>query len=113
MSDPEMIFDDVRRGRHAVTATFGPLPTTLADALPNRTFWFKEDGRTIELAFSQALVVGHIVRVTKGPAFVHEGDDELRGVEFDDPAAAERAIEVHVRVSEFFGPDGSELPRAM
>jgi hypothetical protein len=74
--------------------------------LPNRRFWFMEDDRTIAFEFSNAIVVGQVVAVTKGPAFAHEADDELRSVDFDDPSAAERTIDVHVRIEELFGPNG-------
>lgn len=111
VSDPGLVFDRIRSFRRAGLVTHGPLPATLADALPNREFWFKEGRRTIEFRFSTAVVVGQVVGVTKGPAFAHEGDDRLRRVDFDDPSAAERAIDVRVRVEELFGPHGrSEIP---
>lgn len=111
MSDPDLVFDDIRRLRRTGFVTHGPLPAALADALPNRRFWFKEDGRSIEFEFSTAVVVGQVVGVTKGPAFCHEGDDELRRVDFDDPSAVERTVDIRVRIDELFGPNGlSEIP---
>jgi hypothetical protein len=107
----DRIYDRVRSRRSNGCVTHGPLPDTLADALPNRRFWFDEDGRHVEFEFSSAVVVGEVVGATPGPAFAHEGDDELRRVDFDDPSAAERAIDVRVRVEELFGSHGpSEIP---
>lgn len=111
MSDAALVFEGIRSLRRTGLVTHGPLPATLADALPNRRFWFNEDGRTIEFEFSSAVVVGQVVGVTMGPAFTHEGNDQLRRVDFDDPSAAERTIDVWVRVDEFFGPNGrSQTP---
>lgn len=110
MSDPGLVFDDIRTLRATRSVIHGPVPATLADALPHRRFCFREDGRTIEFEFSKAVIVGGVVGVTKGPAFAHEADDELRSVDFDDPSAAERAIDVHVRIDELFGPNGRREP---
>jgi hypothetical protein len=46
------------------------------------------------------------VGVAKGPAFAHEADDELRSVDFDDPSAVERTVDVTVRIEDLFGPNG-------
>jgi hypothetical protein len=78
----------------------------MADALPNRRFLHERPSGTVETSFSVAVVVGQVVAVDKGPAFVHVGDDQLQEVDFDDPDAAERAIDLRVRVELRFGPQG-------
>ena len=101
-----MLFESVRARWKSRIVTFGPLPATLADALPNRRFLHERPPGTVETELSVAVVVGQVIAVDKGPAFIHVGDDQLQEVGFDDPTAVERAIDVRVRVEQLFGPKG-------
>ena len=110
VSGPGVVFDHIRALRATRHVTHGPLPGSLSEALPNKRFWFEENGRIIEFEFSKVVVIGHVIGVTNGPAFAHGTDDELRSVNFNDATAAERAIDVRVRVDEFFDRRGRREP---
>lgn len=84
-------------------------PQDLREALPNRTYTIP--GVTT-FTHSDVALVGRVTAAAKGPAFAHTGEDDvIVPVDFDDPSAAERAVDVHVVVDESFG--NIEVPREL
>jgi hypothetical protein len=107
-SDSQLVFDDIRSLRGDEMTMHGLEPTSLVQALPNREYWFIDDrGLRRDLSFSRTLVIGTVTRVDRGPAYRHDGEDVLTRVDFDDPSAAERTVDITVSVEEEFGRNGA------
>lgn len=105
--DPHLVFDNIRKAREA-QGVYGFLPRNLSEAMPNTEFWFLDDrGQRRELSFGDAVVLGTVTKVAHGPAYRHDAEDVVTRVDFDDPAAVERTVDITVAVDEYFARDGA------
>jgi hypothetical protein len=96
----DYVYSQIVRVRESGLADKWLTPHDLCQALPNHTYLLP-GGRVS--AFSDVAVVGRVMGAMKGPAFAHAGDDVLIPVDFDDPSAAEHAVDVQVAVEEVLG----------
>jgi len=103
---PAAVFDDIRMVRERSPTGYGFQPQTLRQALPTNRYWFNaRDGRRT-FQFSHAVLIGSVTSVEPGPAYRHGDDDTVIPVDFDDPRAVERAVDVHIEVDHFISSSG-------
>ncbi len=105
---PDYLFERVASVREA---SAGLVPRTLAESLPNHQYVIPT-GESFQV--SDVVVYGRIVEVSKGEARAHsDSDDDYEVVDFDDPTADERTLNVSIAVEEMLGDSNAIAPEVV
>jgi hypothetical protein len=103
------LFERVVSVRAASGAGF--VPKTLAESLPNHQYVIPA-GKPFQV--SDVVVFGRISAVSKGEARAHsDSDDDYKVVDFDDPTADERTLNVSIAVEEMLGDSNAVAPEVV